>query len=95
MNTARGGHPMPAPSSLTLLRERLPQISKDLARLFARDEDFRDLCDEYEACAATVARLAVGDPSLDGIRREYGSLQLRLEDELLRYVHEHRERLSS
>ena len=95
MNMARGGHPIPAPSSLKVLRERLPQISTDLLRLFASDEDFRDLCGEYEACAATVARLASGDPSFDAIRREYRALQRRLEGELLRYVDEHRERLSS
>ena len=86
---------MPAPSSLELLRERLPQISTDLLRLFARDEDFRDLCGEYEACAVTVARLAAGDPALEAIRSEYASLQRRLEGELLRYVDEHRARRES
>jgi hypothetical protein len=92
MNMARSGHPVPAPASLTLLRERLPQISKDLARLFARDEDFRDLCGEYEACAATLARLDAKDPSLEPMRNEYRSLQLRLEGELLRYLEDRQPR---
>ena len=95
MNTARSGGPTPAPSSLELLRERLPQISTDLARLFARDEDFRDLCREYEACAVTAARLGDGDPAREAIRSEYGCLQRRLEGELLRYVDEQRARRES
>ena len=86
MNTANDGYPTPAPSSLGLLRKRLPEISEHLARLFAGDEDFRDLCKEYEACIVTLARLDTGDPSSEAIRNEYGSLQLRLEGELLRYV---------
>jgi hypothetical protein len=85
---------MPAPSSLTLLRERLPQISKDLARLFARDEDVRDLCEEYEACAITMARLDARDPALESMRNEYRSLQRRLEKELLRLVEEQARRES-
>jgi hypothetical protein len=73
----------------------LPQISTDLLRLFARDEDFRDLCAEYEACAATVSRLAAADPSREAIRREYACLQRRLEGEVRRYVDEHRARRES
>ena len=71
-------------SSLKLVEERLPQVRDGVARLFARDQDFRDLCEEYEACVTTLARLAAGDVK----RKEYGMLQLRLESELLRYLAE-------
>jgi hypothetical protein len=72
------------PSSLRLVGERLPQVRDGVARLFARDEDFRDLCDEYEACVTALARLSADD----AMRNEYGMLQLRLESELLRYLAE-------
>ena len=71
-------------SSLRLVEERLPQVRDGVARLFERDENFRDLCDEYEACVKTLARLG----SDDAMRKEYGMLQLRLEGELLRYLAE-------
>ena len=54
---------------------------------FARDPDFRDLCEEYGACATTVARLEQRESS--DLRREYGALLLRVERELLRYLEEH------
>jgi hypothetical protein len=72
------------PSSLRLVEKRLPQVREGVARLFARDEDFRDLCEEYEACVTALARLGDGDAK----RKEYGMLQLRLESELLRYLAE-------
>ena len=88
MNTANRGYPTAAPSSFGVLKQRLPEISEHLALLFARDEDFRDLCGEYEKCILTLARLGSGDPAAAAIRIEYGCLQRRLEGELLRYVQE-------
>ena len=79
----------PGPSSLSLLHERLPQVRDRIAQLFASDEDFRDLCDEYEACARTILRFAAADVSSAGLRAEYAALLLRLERELLLYVEEH------
>ena len=81
-------HAGKTPSALRLVEERLPQVRDGVARLFGRDEDFRDLCEEYEACVTTLARLGSGDP----LRKEYGMLQLRLEGELLRYLQEHPDR---
>jgi hypothetical protein len=84
MDEANGSHARDAPSSLKLVEERLPQVRAGVARLFERDQDFRDLCDEYEACVTTLARLGSAEP----MRKEYGLLQLRLEAELLRYLAE-------
>ncbi len=81
----------PGPSSLSLLHERLPQVGDRISRLFASDEDFRELCDEYEACARTITRFAAADVSSAGLRTEYAALLLRLERELPRYVEEHPE----
>ena len=76
---------------MSLLHQRLPQVGERVARLFASDEDFRELCDEYEACARTITRFAAADVSSAGLRTEYAALLLRLERELLRYVEEHPE----
>jgi hypothetical protein len=57
--------------------------------LFERDEDFRDLCDEYVACTETVCRLDSRGLASMAMRNEYGALLLRLEHELLRYLEEH------
>ncbi len=75
--------------SLRLVSERFGQVRDQATRLFESDIDFRDLCEEYEACAETVARLRSCESSSDAMRNEYTALLLRLEHELLRYLEEH------
>jgi hypothetical protein len=72
------------PSSLQLVGEQFPHLRERVACLFERDEIFRELCEDYETCAEALARR----PASEGLRREYQALQLRLEIELLRYLHE-------
>jgi hypothetical protein len=72
------------PSSLQLVGEQFPHLRERVACLFERDEIFRELCEDYETCAEALARR----PASEGLRREYQALQLRLETELLRYLHE-------
>ena len=76
-------------SSLRLVNERFHQVREELTRLFDRDADFRDLCEEYEACTQMMTRLESSGPSSVAMRNEYALLLLRLERELLRYLGEH------
>lgn len=76
--------------SLKLVSERFEQVRARSARLFERDDNFRDLCEDYEACAKTLARLE-SCPSPGEMRNEYAALLLRLERELLRYLEAHSE----
>jgi hypothetical protein len=68
--------------SLRLVREQFPQVRDRVAYLFEREEIFRELCEDYEACTLALAR----QESNEGLRREYAALRLRLEAELLSYV---------
>jgi hypothetical protein len=87
-----GGDQASQPSSLTLLSERFPHVREWAVRLYGQDESFRDLCQDYEECAGTVARFeSAGFPSA-AIRREYTALLMRLERELLRFLEEHPDR---
>jgi hypothetical protein len=72
------------PSSLQLVSEQFPHLRERVACLFEREEIFRELCEDYEVCSAALAR----QPASDGLGREYSALRLRLETELLRYLHE-------
>jgi hypothetical protein len=72
---------------VTLLLERFPHVQAVSLHLLQRNEDFRDLCDEYEACSATCDRLDHRD-SDHALRQEYAALRLRLEGELLRFIEE-------
>ena len=74
---------------MRLVGERLPHIREQVARLFERDEVFRDLCDEYETCSEAAARMDSAPRVNAGVRDEYVALRLRLEGELLRYLTEH------
>jgi hypothetical protein len=82
-------------SSLLVVNERFQRVREQTALLFERDENFRDLCDDYEACAKTVARLESCRSTSEGMRSEYAALLLRLERELLRYLEEHPARRES
>ena len=74
--------------SLTIVSERFGPLRDRAVRAFERDPDFRDLCDEYEACAKTLAGHEESPRSSEAIRREYAALLLRVERELLRYLDE-------
>jgi len=74
--------------SLRLVNERFQHVQERAVRLFECDESFRDLCEEYEACAGSVARLE-SCVSSQALRDEYAALLLRIEHELLRYLEEH------
>jgi hypothetical protein len=84
-----------ADPSLRLVSHRLQQVEQQARRLFERDADFRDLCDEYEACTESLAHLQAGGLATQGLRNEYTALLLRLERELLRCLEEHRDREES
>jgi hypothetical protein len=81
--------------SLRVVNERFQGVRDRTARLFERDTDFRDLCEEYEACAHTVTRLQGCGAASEAMRIEYTVLLLRLERELLRYLEEHPDRAES
>jgi hypothetical protein len=72
------------PSTLQLVTEQFPDLRDRVVRLFELNETFRELCEDYETCSAALA----GQPRSEGLRREYSALRLRLETELLRYLHD-------
>jgi hypothetical protein len=76
-------------SAARLVAERLPQVREHVARLFERDDIFRELCAEYETCSEAAARMESGARASPALRDEYVALRLRLEGELLRYLMEH------
>ena len=85
----------PMHPSLRRVSERFELVQDRASCLFDRDPVFRDLCDEYEACARTLARLQANERPSEAMRREYAALMLRLERELLRHLEEHPDRSES
>jgi hypothetical protein len=70
--------------SLQRVSDQFPHLRDRVACLFERDEIFRELCEDYEACAQALSR----QESNVGLRHEYAALRLRLETELLAYLSE-------
>jgi hypothetical protein len=70
-------------SCLDLVMEQFPDLKHQVDRLFGRNPAFRELCEDYETCTAALSRQP--SPSL---QREYAALRLRLETELLRFLHD-------
>ena len=77
---------------LRIVSERFPLLREQATRRFTRDESFRDLCEDYEACADTLARFESAGPAPERLRNEYAALLLRLEHERLRHLREHMDR---
>jgi len=71
-------------SCLQLVTEQFPHLRDRVACLFDRDLLFRELCEDYESCSVALAR----QKGSEGLQREYELLRLRLETELLRFLHE-------
>ena len=74
-----------------LLSERFPHVQTEAQNLFDRNEAFRELCEEYEACAEALERFEASRPAQDPMRLEYAALRLRLEGEVLWYLQAHRD----
>lgn len=73
------------PEGVKLLLERFPHVQMVSLQLLVRNEEFRELCEEYASCTAAVERL--GHSATDeALRKEYNALRLRLEVELLGYL---------
>jgi hypothetical protein len=75
--------------SLRIVSERFPLLRDQAIQRFTRDESFRDLCEDYETCADTLARFESGGRGPEALRNEYAALLLRLEHEMLRHLREH------
>ena len=75
--------------ALRLVTERLPQVRECAREVYESDEVFREMCDEYQLCHETQARMVGAVGRAAGVREEYVALGLRLEAELLRYLAEH------
>jgi hypothetical protein len=73
-------------SPLAAVVGRFPSARARAEELFERDEDFREVCEEYEACRQAELRLASGDARAEALRHEYERLRARLEQELSRYL---------
>ena len=68
--------------SLQRVSEQFPHLRERVACLFERDDIFRELCEDYEACAQALSQQ---ERNAD-LRREYSALRLRLETELLGFL---------
>ena len=68
--------------------ERFPLLQERASALFSWDETFRDMCEDYDTCAETLAQMESSAAAPPGLRAEYAALLLRLEGELLRHLGE-------
>jgi hypothetical protein len=84
-----GWKPVAMHPSLRAVTTRLSHVQERVAHLFERDEEFRELCEEYLCCTETMSRIESSAGSSRAMLHEYSALLLRLERELLRYLEEH------
>ena len=78
--------------ALKRMCDRFPMLGEQAVARFASDESFRDLCEDYDTCAATLTHLESSASPPEGIVVEYTALLLRLEHEVLRLLEQRRYR---
>ena len=74
--------------ALRRMCDRFPLLREQATVRFFGDEAFRDMCEDYDSCAATLTHLQSSDPPRVEMLGEYTALLLRLERELLRHLGE-------
>ena len=63
--------------------QRLPKREAAIRRLFAENENFRELCSDYAECLAVIERLGGDGKGSDSRIEQYFELRVNLEQELL------------
>ena len=86
--SARSEEALAMHPALRRMCERFPLLRQEASVRFAWDEPFRDMCEDYDTCAETLAHLESSQAPPEGMRAEYAALLLRLERELLRHLGE-------
>jgi hypothetical protein len=72
-----------------LVADQFPHLRDQVVSLYARDDIFQELCEDYQACVGAISRLEAPDVGNEALHSEYAALRLRLETELLRFLEEH------
>ena len=74
---------------LFLAIERFPDLRKELRHLFASDEAFQTLCENYQQCSQALNYWTDAKHPLAAERhREYGELLSELEREIMQFCSE-------
>ena len=67
--------------------QRLPKRKAAIRRLFAGNEEFREMCFDYVECLAVIERLGREGTSAGPRIEQYCELRVNLEQELLDSLH--------
>jgi len=75
------------PSSVLAVLRRFPSQWESVESLYAENDSFRDLCEDYRDAVEALRRLeAPGRSQNRELQSEYRALCLHLETEMLRYL---------
>lgn len=70
--------------AIELLARRLPAEADGIRRLFRRDREFRELCEDYRDCVAALERAEISRPARAEEYRELAAELLAEAMEMLR-----------
>ena len=66
--------------------QRFPNLRKQVEQMYAVNEDFRSLCEDYQLCVSTLHRWRTGRDKNQELMEEYWTLRKELEKEVLRFL---------
>ena len=74
------------PGILTSVISRFPEKADTLTKLFNKDENFRELCEDYYLCMGAINKIIISNTQNRNIMREYKDALKELELEMLLYL---------
>ena len=70
---------------LNTIRDRFPEMDDSLNILFLKDENFREICEDYVLCLSSIGKIIITNKK-NKILKEYKNALSELELEMLEYL---------
>jgi len=71
---------------LNTILDKFPEKANILNKLFQKDEDFREICEDYVLCLNSIGKIIITNKRKDRILIEYKNTLIELEIEMLDYL---------
>lgn len=71
---------------LNTILDKFPERVNALHKLFLKDENFREICEDYVFCLDSIGKILITNERKDKILKEYENALQDLELEMLEYL---------
>ena len=73
---------------LSAVKNKFPGKAKTLEILFQKDEDFREICEDFYLCKKAINKIIITDARKNKVLKDYKDALKELELEMLAYMND-------